>query len=176
MALHGSNILNVEATLNHWIDTQLAALTKPSWLPAFSVVFDEPETAMPTPSISVYHLGGVGRKRWQGNRAGGSSTGVAQFGLMEVSCWTSRGDEVGGQQVWAAQLRTLRAFLSEIFAGVSALVIADYLSDQTGGTATAFLVRFGDMEYQSTVPDPNPDIERARYLIRYDWTLRGSNQ
>jgi len=113
MALDSSNVLNVEATLNYWIDTQLAAITKPSWLPSFSVVFDMPETAIAVPSVSVFHLGGATRKPWQGNRVGENKSGAAAFGLMDVSCWVSRGTEIDGQQVWAQQLRTLRAFVGD---------------------------------------------------------------
>lgn len=175
MALDVTNSVNVEATLNNWFNSQITGLTKPSWLPSFTVVFDEPEQAISTPSVSVYHLGGTSRKRYQGNRVGEGKTGAAAFGLMDVSCWVSRQDSVSGQAVWAAQLRTLRAYVGEVFAGVTRLALVDYFSDPNNPTNSGYTVRFGDLEYQSTAPDPNPDIERARYLIRYDWTLRGSN-
>jgi hypothetical protein len=174
-ALDSSNVINVEASLNHWLNTQLAAITKPAWLPTLRIVFNVPETGIVTPAISVTHLGGVTRKRYQGNFVGENKTGAAAFGLLDISCWVSRANTVSGQDVSRAQLMTLRAFVNEVFAGVKTVAIANYVTDQTGNTGTNYRVVFGDLDMQVTALDPNPDILRARYLLRYDWTMRGSN-
>lgn len=174
-ALDSSNVFNVEGSLNTWINTQLAALTKPAWLPSFNIVFNVPETGISTPAISIAHMGGDNRKLYQGNHVGESKTGGAAFGLMDISCWVSRSAKIGEQKVWNAQLMTLRAFVAEVFAGVKTVAITDYIADQTGVTASGYRVVFGDLAGQATAHDPNPDIERARYLLRYDWTVRGSN-
>lgn len=166
--LHSTNALNVEASVNNWLNTQLNAITKPSWLPSLAIVFNMPETGILTPGISVFHMPIAQRNRWQGGHVGEGRVGARAANLMDVSCWVSRGDSTN----WNAQLMTLRSMVMSVFAGKSSLQLSDYLSDPANATAVAYKVDFGPLDGADTQHDPNPDIERARFLIRYDWTIR----
>jgi len=165
--LHATSPFNVEASLNSWFQTQINAITKPSWLPTLAIIYNLPEAGIITPGISVFHIPISVRALWQGARVGGGKGGRAAA-LMDVSCWVSRGDSPH----WNAQLMTLGSMVEGIFAGGHSLQLSNYLTDPANPVAVAFKVDVSTLEYASTMHDPNPDIERVRYLVRYDWTLR----
>lgn len=165
-ALHVTNTLNVEATLNQWIMDKLNALNKPSWLASFTFRFDAPETAMVLPAFSVYHLPVDSRKIVQGDYVG-TGKGAQSVSLMDLSCWVSRSNIN-----WSAQLRTMRAFVDQVFAGNSIIQLVDYLTDPANPAAVSYKVEVERVEWDTVVDDPNPDIERARALVRYRWIQR----
>jgi len=160
-ALHVTNTVNVEATLNQWIQDEINALDKPAWLPTFVFVFDAPETTLILPAFSVYHLPVSAVKSWNGVI---SSENVS---LMEVSCWVTRGNTN-----WSAQLRAMRAYVDQIFAANRTAQISNYLSDPANPVAVSYKIDIQRVEWNMVIDDPNPDIERARALIRYRWIQR----
>lgn len=171
--LHATTPLNVEASINAWFSTQVNAISRPSWLPSFTLILNVPETPIVTPGISLYHMPVNQRNLYQGGHVGEGRTGARAANLLDVSCWVSRKASVGGQEnIWNAQLMVLRGMVQGVFAGKGSLQVSNYLSDPANPVAVAYKVDFGLLEGVSTQDDPNPDIMRARFLIRYDWTVR----
>lgn len=170
--LHPANTFNVEASINAWFVAQVAAVVKPAWLPQVAVVFNMPETGISPPCISLFYLPGFTRNVYQGGHVGGGQKGARAATLLDVSCWVSRGALYDGQEAWNAQLMTLRSIVEGVFAGAAPVVIRDYWSSLTNPSAAAYKVDVADFEAVATMHDPNPDIERARYVARLNWTQR----
>jgi hypothetical protein len=160
--LHVTNPLNVEATLNQWFSANMSAITRPSWLTfaAQAVVFNVPETGIATPCFSVNHIP-VG----QYVQHMGKQPGDRAVGLMEVNAWVSR-----RVTHWNAQIKTMDGMVRKVFCDFAAVQLVDYLTDPNTPTAQPYKVNLMGLESVPVMPDPNPDIERRRFLIRYQWT------
>src|SRR5689334_8702320 len=101
--------VNVEYTLNNWLGTDLAAISRPSWLPnAPPLVFDAPDIESSLPCFSVAHLPLEGTDEFLGRQVGGAQ-GLIRHALLEVSAWVSRADPN-----WIAQLRTMEDMLATV--------------------------------------------------------------
>lgn len=170
--LHATNSINVEASVNNWFNTAINAITKPAWLPSLTLIFNLPDTPIVTPGISVYHMPVSMTNQWQGNHVGSGLVGGRAVNLMDVSCWVSRSATYSTMEAWALQLGTLRSMVQGVFAGTASIQLTNYTSDLGNPLGVAFKVDFIRLEAVATEHDPNPDIERARYLIRYEWTQR----
>ena len=164
--LHATNTYNVETTLAKWWKDQLSAITLPAILPAVSYVFNMPEVAMNLPCVSFVHLPISTKKRWQGDTTG-TGRGARAANLLDVSVWVSR--KVVG---WNAQLGFLQAMVNQVHAGASTIQISDYTTNVAAPSAVAYKIDGRDGEWVPTQHDPNPDIERSRFLFRYEWTVR----
>src|SRR5262245_43374846 len=106
--------VNVEYTLNNWLATDLAAISRPSWLANNPpLVFDAPDIESSLPCFSVAHMPLEGQDEFLGRQVGGGQ-GVARSGLMEVSAWVSRVNPN-----WIAQLRTMEDMLTTVVAATS---------------------------------------------------------
>lgn len=163
--LHTTNVYNVRASLNKWLSDTLAAFTLPSHLPAVNVVFAMPETGIEPPAVSVAHHDVMAADLFQG-RYVGTGPGLRQYALMDISCWTSRSNVH-----WLAQLNTLCALITQAWVSQAVLVLSDYSTPGSPATVE-YKVNLRDLEYVETSHDSNPDIERSRYLGRYDWIVR----
>ena len=166
-----TSVFNVEATLNEWLQNGLAALTKPAWLPSYTFVQNFQELTASLPAISVHHLSGVGTKRYEGNNAESGVQAVWKHGIMDVSAWVKR-SPLNAADNHTAQLRTMQAMIEEVATGTRGVVIKDWQTSQSAPTATAYRINIGNIAVVETGQDPNPDIERRRILINYDWNLR----
>lgn len=162
--LHATNVFNVQASLNAWLQAALAAIDRPYWLPSYQLVLIAPEEEMPTPSFSVNHIDVGTFDRYQGRAAQHS------MGIMEVNAWVSRSNFN-----WQAQLATMQAMVKQaaLAQASGGVVINDY-SDVYTPVASAYRALLSDVQSVATAPDPNPDIQRVRLLINYRWTLRAS--
>ena len=56
----------------------------------------------------------------------------------------------------------------------TAVVVMDYASSQTAPSSAGYKVDIGDITETQTQPDPNPDVERVRFLIDYSFTFRAN--
>jgi hypothetical protein len=165
-----TSVYNVEATLNAWMRAGLTAVTRPSWLtPLPAIVTHVPEAAASLPAFSLTHIPVSMDVDWQGNVVGStaSSKGAANTQIMEVSAWVTR-----ASKQWLAQIRTMQDMVMTVLVNAASVVVKDYAADQDNPADTAYLVRLRDARIAATAPDPNPDIERRRILVTYEWIYR----
>ena len=174
--IHVTASINVEASLNAWMQTQLALVTKPSFLASYNVVMIEPQVALAPPAFSFTHLPAGTLSRYQGNAASDTLKGYFALGIFDVSAWVTR-ESIN----WRAQLRWMVAAVERVVIGQAhgAVEIQDYLTDPNSPTDSNFRVTLGSISKpQLVIPnetfDPNPNIERVRMLIDYQWIQRSA--
>lgn len=165
-ALHATNVYNVQTSLAKWWIDELAAITRPALLPTVSYKFNMPEAALVTPAFSFVHIPISTKKHWQGDQVGGTR-GARAANLLDISVWVSR-----KAVAWNAQMGFMQAMVNEVFAGASVIQISDYTTNVTSPTLVNYKVDVRDGEWVGVQHDPNPDIERSRFLFRYEWTVR----
>jgi hypothetical protein len=161
--LHATSTFNVEATLNQWLQNGLAALTRPSWLPAYTLIFNEPETPLSPPAFGIVHHPGGHDSVWMGN-----NPGVLAAGVLEITAVVARGPNAN------AQLKAMQSMVENVAAGETSLVIHDYLSAPASPTPTTYQVALGDLEIRESPPVPNLDLLQRRLRLRYTWVLRSA--
>ena len=167
-----ASIFNVKATLNTQMATDLAAVTRPAWLPTLpTIYYTWPETEITPPAFSFTHIDVGAVDSWERRGVGGGLKGLAQEAIMDVGCWVTR----KRNRNWNAQLDTMRDMVMTVVTSTTEMVILDYEANQSTPATTSFLVRLGDSVARGTVPDSNnPDIERVRILIDYRWIFRSA--
>jgi hypothetical protein len=158
--LHPTSTFNVEATLNRWLQDGLAAITRPSWLPAYTLVFNEPETPLTPPAFGVVHRPAGHDSVWMGNNPGALASGQ-----VEITIIVARGPNA------TAQLRAMQSMVESLAAGTTSLVIQDYLAAPSSPTPTPHQVTLDGLEVLNTAP--SLDLMQRRLTIRYAWVLRG---
>lgn len=159
--LHASSVFNVQASLNAWLQTTLAAITRPAWLASYTLIFNEPEAPLSVPAFGVTHRLRDQRAPWQGLNPGARAQGV-----MAISAWVSRGPS------WNAQLDTMQAMVEQAAASASSLVISDYQSSLTAPAPTVYKIDLLRLEAFDSARPANPDLERRMFALGYAWVVR----
>jgi hypothetical protein len=170
-AIQQPSVFNVEASVNAHFRTSLAAVTKPAWLPTLPTIQSIPlddEAALPAFTLSHIPVGFM--DKWQGRHVGGGLSGMDSRALLDISCWVSRRDN----PQWMQQLRTMEDMVLTVATQTATIVIMDYAANLSSPSATSFLVRLSNVVTRTTQPDPNPNIERKRVLVEYDWVYRST--
>lgn len=167
--LHTTNPFNVIASLNKHIEDSLAAITKPTWLPSYFVFYDFPESGLKYPAFSFHHTPLLMDSSWSGRITSVGEVGAQTHNTLEINIWVSRGNTS-----WSAQQRTMTAMLQKVFLDTKTVIIKDYLTNTSNPSATTNKINVRDLEGLAVAPNPNPDIERARFVIFYHWTQRSS--
>lgn len=169
MALHATNVFNVEATLTKDIKTKLNALTLPSWWVGGkpTIVENTPEVQNSLPAFSIVHIPVETRNPYMGRAAEVGVFAQQAYGLLDVSCWVSR-----RQSDWNARLKHMRAMVYEVVVKTTSVTINDYATPASP-SATTFKANVRGITVDERMDDVNPDIERTRILVRYDWIVRG---
>jgi hypothetical protein len=163
-----TSIFNVEATINARIRAALTDVIRPSWLPDMpTITTDAPEDPAVMPAFSLYHISVASFDLWQGRNVGQGKKGFETAAILEVNCWVSRSNTN-----WLAQQRTMRDMVSTVLVNTIEYVIQDYGANQVSPADTGYLVRLGTAKEVQTAADPNPDVERVRILVEYDWVYR----
>lgn len=157
--LHPTSTFNVEATLNKWLQDGLAAITRPAWLPAYTLVFNEPDTPLTPPAFGVIHRPSGHDSVWMGN-----NPGVLASGEVEITIIVARGPNA------SAQLKAMQSMVENVAAGTTSLVIQDYLAGSP--TPTSYPITLDGLEVLDSPALPN--LMQRRLTIRYAWVLRGS--
>lgn len=157
---------NVEATLNSWLLTTVNDYDKPTWMGDISFVFDMPDTELPTPAISLHHIPIDTEPRWQGNNVG-TGNGYRASAFMEINLWVSKTNPN-----WMAQLRTMQSMVEHAAINKVVVMVRDYYSNPVSPTLMGYKVNIGALTGRETQPDKNPNIERRRLLLLYDWIIR----
>lgn len=169
--LYGAN--NAEGSVNEWFRKTITANGTPSWMPSARVVYDRQE--MPLLSgysghaFSVEHLGSEPVMHYQGRYTVGGSAGHMRQGLVEVNCWVSR--SAAGPQ-YPQRLRQMGDMVTRTFTSGLAVPLLNLYTGASEPTSIGAIVRVSEAEYVPTVGDPNPDILRRRYVVRYRWEER----
>jgi hypothetical protein len=162
---------HVEATLNAWLATTIATITRPAWLstlPAF--VYNWDEVAASVPCFAVQHIPAGLLNDLQGRTVGSDvSAGRRALGLMEVSCFVTR----NGNPSWNGQLRTMRDLVETAATSARTVPLYDY-SAPGSPSATSYKIDLQDVTETPTEADANPAIQRARVLIRYSFIFRAN--
>lgn len=165
---------HVEATLNAWLNTTISAITRPTWLstlPSFAFNAEETTAAITAgqPCFAVTHIPAGMLNDIQGRVVGDGLQGRRALGIMEVSCYVTR----SANPSWNAVLRTMRDLVETAATSTRTVTISDY-STPGVPTATAYKIDIMDVTETPTETDPNPAIQRARVLIRYQFIYRSN--
>ena len=163
-----TSVYNVEATINARTRAALLDISRPSWLSdAPNIVSDAPEKTSIMPAFSFHHIPVGDYDKWQGRNVGDGKLGLNSHAIFEVSCWVTR-----DTQNWVAQLRTMKDIVRTVFTQHIDYVIQDYATDPDTPAFLPFLVRLKGSRVLATAKDINPDVERCRILIDYEWVYR----
>lgn len=191
-----ASFYNVEATLNAWMQTALQAFSLPAWLATLpTIIPDMPQTNAVMPCFSLCHIPIGTDALWEGNLAG-TGKGIWARGILDVSCWVSRSKSPD----WLAQLRTMRDMALSVGTASPVVVISDYAALPYNSVApaitttalvgtliagddgtwtdtpqtTAYKINITGAALTPTEADPNPDVERARVLVDYNFVFRAN--
>lgn len=167
---HDTGWYNVQGSLAAWMTAGLTTY-KPALVSSVSVEYTAPEGTLSAPVWSIHFLGTVpAAGRFQGNYTG-DGCGERKAGLMEVDCWVTRRDTN-----WRAQLAQMAdAVYRTVFntmASGAAVIIKDFYTNANAPTATQKRVIIEGAEDRNPPVDPNPDIERRRIIIEFNWVER----
>lgn len=170
--LHVTNDFNVEATITKYFRNAFTAITRPSVLPTLPTFYDNlPETTPSFPCFSFVHMPAGSIDIFQGRNAELNTKTTRNLGILDLSAWVSR-----SAVDWMAQLRVMTAMINTAFIDShSGIIIKDYTTTPANPTNTAYRAVLNDLDFVSVNDDPNPDIQRRRALVRYQWNMRSTN-
>jgi hypothetical protein len=171
--MNASNVFNIEASLNQWIRTQLDTYTTPAFFSGFGgsqrVVFNMPEAALSAPCFSVDHLFIETMDLWQGRLGDGGTTAQKYSAFLDVNIWVTRSNNN-----WAIDKRWMASILSDLMNKTKSISLTDYLTTYPTSSAAGYLVYIDAIEARQVGDDPNPDLVRERFLIKYHTNLRSN--
>jgi hypothetical protein len=164
---------NVRGTLNNWFAAQITASGQPAWMPSARVLFNRPERGLISGysghAFTVEHTDTTPIAQYEGRNTIGGSAGEMRQGLMLINCWVSR------EQAPADYMRRVQQMgdmVSYLYQHTKAVELLNTYTSTAAPSGMGALVRLSNLEGQTPMPDPNPDLVRRRYLIRYIWTER----
>lgn len=171
-SVHATNTYNVEATINKYFKDAFTAMSRPSFLPTLPYFAENtPEVKANFPAFGFVHLPSGSLDIYQGRNVTESTRGVRNLGILDLSAWVIR--TASG---WNAQLRFMQAMIETAYIDSrGGIVIKDYTTTPASPSATSYRVTFNDLDVVIVSPDANPDVERRRILIKYQWDMRSSN-
>ena len=161
--LHPTASFNVHATLNKWLSDGLAAISRPSWLPAYSLVLNLPEALLTFPSFGVEHRPFKAESDPVGQ---GKNPGLRAAGALQVTAYVRRAPD------WQAQLNTLTSMVESLVAADTRLTLYNYQANPASPASTAYQLEITHLEVGAIETHANPDIHFRRLLIHYTWILR----
>ncbi len=163
--IQATSYFNVEATLNDWLATELAAVTRPTWLATMpGLYYDGQPIAEPdVPCFSLFHL----PVDAQLSALQGRYT-TPTLGIVDISAWVTQ-----NAPNYMAQLRTMRDMVTTVLARKTALVVKDFATSLSAPAPTAYKIDFETLTGSAPAPDTaNPALWRARMLLEYRWHYR----
>lgn len=172
--VHATNTYNVEASINAYFKAAFTAMTRISQLPTLPFFAENtPEVKANFPAFSFVHLPSGSLDIYMGRAVTESTKGMRDLGILDLSAWVTRGNS---NTSWNAQLRFMQAMIETAYLDSGGgVVIKDYTSTPASPTATPYRVTFNDLDVVIVTPDSNPDVERRRCLVKYQWDMRSSN-
>lgn len=167
--LHPTNDYNVLYSLHKWLRDALEAYERPAWISTFYVVEGVPEEEAPLPAVSIFDLPGNQSSPYQGRAAEENVAVMKSYGMLDASCWASRGALWNGAEVWRMQLNTLSSWVKDAVRKSPTVIIYDALADYNNPVATPYKINVTAANTVQAAADLNPDIMRQRVLIPYNW-------
>lgn len=171
--LHATSVSNVEASINKYFRDTLTALTRPAVLSTMPAVNENmPDAPAVLPAFSLWHLPVASMDIYQGRQGEKGVSSLRELGILDLSAWVSRKASTS----WNAQLRAMRSMIDAAYLDSKAgIIIKDYLTDPTNPQPTNYRVVLVEKQAVTVQPDVNPDVQRIRVLVHYQWHLRSSN-
>lgn len=158
--LHVTAPLNVQTTINVWLKQALEEYVLPPQLPSWKYVEMMPESGIEPPAISIFHIPIEDTP----NNIDSDSRALA-----DISVWVTRKDHA-----WSYQRLYMHSMIAQTMAGFTEIQIHDYVFDPANSTPEPYRIVFGTLDAVPNVPDVNPDIERTRLLLAYEWKTRSN--
>lgn len=168
VAIPSTSEFNVMASINKYLTESINAFALPSWLTSVNIVYNMPDGGIQPPCISILAMGTNYPMNFQGGNLGDGNTGDLADGYIDVSAWVTR-----RTSNWAAQLATLRSIIASVGIMTRTIPIYNYATPTTP-SLTSYKINVYSLREELTPDDPNPDIERARYVLRYGWVARSA--
>lgn len=171
---HNFGSYNVEGSINEFFRTNITAAGLPSWMPSARMVFNYPEQPLISGysghAFSVTHVGSVIVERFQG-RGVDSGLGHKRRGTLDFSCWVSK--QAAGRD-YALRLAHMRDMAMYMTVSAREVTLRNILSSTSTPPTLTAIARLEPIEWlEPMLPDAaNPDLIRARGLVRYDWIER----
>ena len=166
---HDTGEFNIRGSLMAWLDAGLQT-NKPDSIASVRLNYDHPEQPLAPPEWSVYFLGSFNDPApFGGANVGDGKTGGRRYGLLEVDCWASRNNTA-----WRKQLAQMGDSVTKTYhaAASNGVRVYDFYTSETTPSALAYRIVLDGIEEREVAPDPNPDIERRRLLIHFNWIER----
>lgn len=168
---HTTGRYNVEATLTAWLYTQLVA-NQPASVASVVLNVDAPDEPLTPPCWSLHFLGADEDERgFEGGHVGGSDRGSLMYGIMEVNAWVSRA-AVNWRAQKAQMLDAVTKALNSLYSAGAGMKIKDFYTSASAPQDTTYRVTIRGWALRQPPVDPNPDIERERVLIYFQWIER----
>ncbi len=169
---HSSGSYNVEATLMAWLYEQLIAY-KPPLVTTVFMAGEFPEKAVQCPVWSVHFTTAESDEGggYQGGHVDTGKHGTMMYGIMEVGCWVSRANDNWRAQK-AQMVDVVTYALNTLLGTGAAVIIHDWYTSSDAPPETSYKVSIRSWSLRPPPVDPNPDIERERVLVFYQWVER----
>jgi hypothetical protein len=165
---HTTGLYNIEGTLAAWLQTGLVT-NKPGSVSAVTLEIESPEKGTAFPAWSLHFLAHDPDPRaYLGNQVEDGKSGRKMYGMIEVGCWVSRNADE-----WREQMHQMVDAVVETFQETKGgIIIKDFTTTPNTPTNTAYRITLDRFEVRTPPVDPNPDIERRRVIIHYQWVER----
>jgi len=165
---------NVEASLGEWFRVNVTANGSPSWMWTARTVYgwDEESPIMSGSAgfaFSVNFLGSNAVQQFQGRRVGADAVGHTREGLMEINTWVSKQH---AKNAYRQRLAQAGDMVHALLTSAHSVPITHVYGSQAQPTGIGAVARLMDYDEVGVGPDPNPDMLRRRFLVRYQWIQR----
>ncbi len=170
--VHVTSTYNVEASINAYFKTAFTAMTRPSFLPTLPYFAENtPEVKANFPAFSFVHLPAGSLDNYQGRNAEVNTKAMRDLGILDLSVWVIR-----TAVNWNAQLRFMQSMIETAYMDSrGGVIIKDYTTTPSSPVASNFRATFNGLDIVGVSPDANPDVERRRILVKYQWDMRSTN-
>ena len=170
--VHVTSTYNVEASINAYFKSAFTAMSRPSFLPNLPYFAENtPEVKANFPAFSFVHLPSGSMDVYQGRNAEPNTKAMRDLGILDLSVWVIR-----TAVNWNAQLRFMQAMIETAYLDSrGGVIIRDYTTTPASPSASSYRATFNDLDVVIVSPDANPDIERRRCLVKYQWDVRSTN-
>jgi len=170
MTYFDTGLYNVQSTLFAWMYAQLIAF-KPASIDAVRFQIEWPEEAITAPLWSMIILSVDSGSGFQGNHVSGNQRGGLRYGISQIDCWVTRRNDNWVQQLAQMQDAVSKA-VHTLQAKGSALVIYDFYTNVQAPIKTSYRMTITGLSRHQPPTDPNPDIDRKRMLLNFQWVER----
>lgn len=170
--VHVTSTYNVEASINAYFKAAFTAMSRPAFLPSLPYFAENtPEVKANFPAFSFVHLPAGSMDLYMGRKAEPGTKAMRDLGILDLSVWVIR-----SAASWNAQLRFMQAMIETAYLDSNGgVIIKDYTTTPSTPTTSSYRAVFNDLDVVIVSADANPDVERRRCLVKYQWDVRSAN-